>query len=106
MVHSPSALLNGNDHASILTPLPLPTAAGLIKLESFHIQGLKPAAALPSFHIELDSYNINININGCPFFMVITTLPQPHLQPRLNQGYSHGGDISYSHRDDLRLVYC
>jgi hypothetical protein len=54
----------------------------------------------------LDSYNINININGCPFFMVITTLPQPHLQPRLNQGYSHGGDISYSHRDDLRLVYC
>ena len=51
MVHSPSTLLNGNDHASILSPLPLPTAAGLIKLESFHIQGLKPAAELLSFHI-------------------------------------------------------
>ena len=50
-LHSPSTLLNGNDHASILPPLPLPTAAGLIKLESFHIQGLKPAAALLSFHI-------------------------------------------------------
>jgi hypothetical protein len=51
MVHSLSTLLNGNDQASILSPLPLPTAAGLIKLESFHIQGLKPAAALLSFHI-------------------------------------------------------
>ncbi len=37
-------------------------------------------------------------------FLHGTTLPQPHLRPRLNQGYSHGGDISYSHRDDLRLA--
>ena len=36
---------------------------------------------------------------------ITTTIPQPHLRPRLNQGYSHGDAIKYSHRDDW-LLYC